>query len=73
MTQPETTAAPVHLLMRALYGEPMPTSAVGKALWRCRRDRALRSWITPGCYAWWRLTGDLKDRQRDLLAFRRAV
>lgn len=59
------------LRTRALFGDiPAPHSDRGRALWVCRHLRALRSWITPGAYAWWRLTDDLKQAQRGLLRFR---
>jgi hypothetical protein len=61
---------PTELLMRGLFGEPLPTTARGKALWVCRRERATRAWIKPGCYAWWRFTDYLKAAQKDLLALR---
>lgn len=61
------------LQVRALCGDDfMPKSEVGHWLLACRRTRALRSWITPGAYAWLVLTDQLKIQQRKLLAFRRA-
>lgn len=61
---------PTELLARGLFGERMPETERGKALWRCRRIRAARAWITPYCYAWFLYTGFLKQAQRDLIALR---
>jgi hypothetical protein len=52
--------------MRALFGDDMPVtdSARNKLLRTARHIRALRSWVQPWCYAWFRLTDDLKTTQR---------
>lgn len=61
----------MNLEKRALFGDPfMPKSIVGHWLLVCRQTRALRSWIRPESYAWWRLTDDLKAQQRKLLELR---
>lgn len=59
------------LEMRALFGDDFEVrSEIGHWLFMCRYLRALRSWIKPGAYAWWRLTDDLKAAQRKLAEFR---
>ena len=59
------------LRIMALFPPPPPTTERGKLLYAVLRLRALRSWITPGCYAWWRFTDDIKASQRRLVEFRR--
>ena len=65
----ETTKPGQSLLVRALFGDPMPVTDTkrNKLLRAARRTRALRSWITEGSYAWWRLTGDLKAVQQEMV------
>lgn len=59
------------LRVRALLGDKYrPKSEVGHWLLICRDIRAKRSWITTGCYAWWRYTGDLQLMQKRLAKFR---
>lgn len=57
------------LLVRALFGDDMPVAdtARNRLLRAARRTRALRSWVAIGCYAYWRLTDDLKTAQRALM------
>jgi hypothetical protein len=62
----ETTS----LIIFALLPGPPPESARGKQLYRCRLLRATRAWVRPYCYAWFRLTDDLKREQRHLLTLR---
>lgn len=72
MTQPVIIGdATLGMRKRALFGERIPATARGKALWQCRNTRALRAWITPGAYAWWIFTDQLKAQQRNLLELRR--
>lgn len=67
-TSKPTTALPI----RGLFGDDYkPRSEVGHYLALCRATRATRAWLTPGCYAWWRYTDELKARQRWLVEFRK--
>lgn len=53
------------------FGEPAPPkSERGKLLHTIRHLRALRAWVRNGCYAWWRLTGDIEYQQKQLVALR---
>ena len=59
------------LFVRALLGDDYrPKSIVGYHLLLCRHLRSLRACCRKGCYAWWRLTDDLKAQQRRLLEYR---
>jgi hypothetical protein len=59
------------LFARALTGDDyMPKSVVGHHLLICRYFRAMRACCREGCYAWLRLTADLKAAQRNLLEYR---
>lgn len=61
------------MLMIALFGDSMPITDTprNRLLRNVRRLRALRSWVTLGCYAWWRLTDDIKNVQRIMVKERR--
>lgn len=56
------------LLIRALFGDPFDAhgSRRRRLLKQARHIRALRAWVKVGCYAWWRLTDDLKYIQREI-------
>jgi hypothetical protein len=61
------------LQKRSLFGDNFKVkSEVGHWLLMCRHNRAVRSWVKEGCYAWWRFTGDLEHWQRKLVVFRRS-
>lgn len=59
-------------LARGLFPPVLPSSERGKLLWMCMHIRDTRAWITPGCYAWWRYTDDLKRAQGRLATYRRS-
>ena len=61
------------LRVRALCGDDFDARGEPRRvlLRRARYERAIRSWVTEGCYAWWRLTDDLKRTQRAMAALRR--
>jgi hypothetical protein len=61
------------LRIRALLGDGMPVTDTkrNKLLRNARHIRALRSWVKEGCYAWWRLTDDLRLVQKEMAATRR--
>ena len=73
MTQRITTDAGHSQRMRALFPPPPRTTRRGRALDACLHLRGLRSWVTPGSYAWWRLCDDIKTSQQALLAVRRTA
>ena len=56
------------LRIRALTGDDFETNGKlrRELLWRARQIRALRSWVREGCYAWWRLSDDLKRTQQEI-------
>ena len=57
----------------ALFPPAPRTTPRGAALDRVLRLRCMRAWITPGAYAWWVYSGDIKRAQQDLVALRRAA
>ena len=61
--------------MRALFGDEMPRTDTERNLLlrNARHIRALRSWVTPGCYAWFMLTDDLHSIQRKMANVRALV
>lgn len=72
---PETTRSGQHMLrVRALCGDDFESRGTfrGELLKRARHVRALRSWVKEGCYAWWRMTGELKAIQQEMLKELRA-
>jgi len=58
----------------ALMGDPMPvtTTVRNKMLRHVRHVRGLRAWVTSGCYAWWRLTDEIRAIQRAMVTERTA-
>jgi hypothetical protein len=66
-TKPSTA-----LLTRALLGDPVRFSDTkrGHLLAACRAERALRAWMTPGCYGWLRSTDRLSALQVGLMELR---
>lgn len=64
-----------NLRIRALFGDDMPRRDTKRnsLLRNARHLRALRSWITIGAYAWWRLTDDLKIIQREMVKERASI
>lgn len=67
-TEPELNNPPLHLLKRALFGDSLEAKNTrrGRLLLESRKIRALRAWTKDGCYAWWRLTDDLKNIQKEM-------
>lgn len=60
------------LRIRALFGDYFEAHDTirSQLLVRARRIRAERAWVKEGCYAWLRLTRDLKMVQREMRAMR---
>jgi hypothetical protein len=57
---------------RALLGDDFKGGTPRRdALRLCRQLRATRSWITVGCYAWWRYSDYLHAAQGKLLELRK--
>ena len=55
------------------FGRKLSDTPRGRAVANCLRTRALRSWVTPGSYAWWRLCDDLNAARANCLAVRSAL
>jgi len=52
------------------FGRELSDTPRGHAVAQCLYLRALRSWVKPGAYAWWRLCDDIQRAQKAAAALR---
>lgn len=52
------------------FGRKLSDTPRGQAVARCLYLRGLRSWITPGAYAWFRLSDDIRSAQKSAVVAR---
>ncbi len=52
------------------FGRSLNDTPRGQAIARCLYLRGLRSWVTPGAYAWFRLNDDIRLAQKAAAALR---